>query len=276
MKHEVGVSTNTYHGFSIDEAIEGIAAAGFRNIELTAVNGWTEHVHASMTENEISRIKKKLEDKNLNAFALSGHCNLFDDERLKDFVANINLAGKFGCDYIVSSAGEAHGGKESELSDIDLVNNIKKIIPECEKNNVKLVLEIHGEYGTGQKLKDVVDAVDSEWVGINYDTANVVFFGKKYPETDVKTCVQEVKYVHLKDKSGEMDEWNFPAPGKGSLKLLETISVLEENDYRGPLSVEIEFTENFTMNEKKDGDLSIVDAAVKDAYLFLVEHGLVK
>ena len=48
MKHIVGVSTNTYHGFTLDQALDGIAAAGFEYVELTGVNGWTEHVSASM------------------------------------------------------------------------------------------------------------------------------------------------------------------------------------------------------------------------------------
>lgn len=40
MKRMIAVNSNCYHGFSIDEAIEGIAAAGFHYIELTATKGW--------------------------------------------------------------------------------------------------------------------------------------------------------------------------------------------------------------------------------------------
>ena len=44
MKNIISVSTNTYHGFSVGEALEGTAAAGFKYVELTAVERWTEHI----------------------------------------------------------------------------------------------------------------------------------------------------------------------------------------------------------------------------------------
>lgn len=53
-------------------------------------------------------IQDELEAAQLRPFAMSGHCNLMDPERIPDFVKNIRLAAFFGCDYIVSSIGEAH------------------------------------------------------------------------------------------------------------------------------------------------------------------------
>ena len=42
------VNSNCYHGYSLKEAAEGIAQAGFHHIELTATKGWTEHVFPTM------------------------------------------------------------------------------------------------------------------------------------------------------------------------------------------------------------------------------------
>ncbi len=39
MPRIIGVNSNCYHGYSIDEALEGIAAAGFHYVELTATKG---------------------------------------------------------------------------------------------------------------------------------------------------------------------------------------------------------------------------------------------
>ena len=36
--------TNSYHTYSFDEALGGIAEAGYRGVELSAVPGWTDHV----------------------------------------------------------------------------------------------------------------------------------------------------------------------------------------------------------------------------------------
>ena len=53
MKDIIAVSTNTYHGFSVDQALEGIAAAGFKFVELTAVRGWTEHIMPDLPVKEL-------------------------------------------------------------------------------------------------------------------------------------------------------------------------------------------------------------------------------
>ena len=36
MKRTIGVNSNCYHGYSVEDALEGIAAAGFHYVELTA------------------------------------------------------------------------------------------------------------------------------------------------------------------------------------------------------------------------------------------------
>jgi sugar phosphate isomerase/epimerase len=269
MGNDFVVSTNSYHGFSVDEALEGIAAAGFKFVELTAVKSWTEHVMPTMSKAELDRIKKKLSDLGLACTALSGHCNLMDQQRLDDFRENMKLAKELGCKYIVSSTGEAHFGKDEVFADDVLVKNITALLPDLKQYGLELVLEVHGEYGTGESLMKVVQKVGSDLVGVNYDTGNVVFYGGKLPEEEIKTCAGYVKYVHLKDKIGMGKEWNFPATGKGELKLLEFMDYLKGYGYKGPYSIEVEYTENFTMNPKKEGDLAIANQAVKESFDYL-------
>jgi sugar phosphate isomerase/epimerase len=269
MKNIFAVNSNTYHGFPVEAALEGIAAAGFKYVELTAVKGWTEHIMASMPEAEIAGIEKRLAALGLSCVALSGHCNLTDQARLDDFRENIKLANRLGCQYIVSSTGEAHFGKDEVMTDDVLAENISTLLPDLKQYGLEMVLEVHGEYGTGASLKKVVEKIGSPLVGINYDTGNVVFYGNKLPQEEIKTCAEYVKYVHLKDKIGFGREWNFPAPGKGELKLLECVRYLNGRGYQGPYSIEIEYTEAFTMNPKKDGDIALANQAVKDAFAYV-------
>lgn len=39
MKRIIAVNSNCYHGYSIEDAIDGIADSGFHYIELTATKG---------------------------------------------------------------------------------------------------------------------------------------------------------------------------------------------------------------------------------------------
>jgi L-ribulose-5-phosphate 3-epimerase len=276
MDHIVSVSTNTYHGFTLEQALRGISAAGFTHVELTGVTGWTEHVSSDMTDSQLDEVRALLKKYKLTPIGLSGHCNLMDPLRLEDFKKNIALAGKLGCKFIVSSTGEAHNSKNESTKDDELVKNLHEVLPLCKKLGIKLVLETHGEHATGAKLKKVVDMAGSDWLAINYDTANVVFYGKRTPEVDVLDCVRQVAYVHLKDKGGAMDAWDFPAVGKGWLKLEETLRALDKEGFTGPISVEIEFTQEFTMRPKNPEDIVVVDAAVKDSFMYLKKIGYVK
>ena len=78
------------------------------------------------------------------------------------------------------------------------------------------MLETHGkEHGTGEKLARIVRKIGSARVKLNYDTANVIFYGGVNPVQDLKTCLAETAYIHIKDKGGRDDVWDFPALGKG-------------------------------------------------------------
>lgn len=268
MNRIIAVNSNCYHGFSIEEAIEGIAAAGFRYIELTATKGWTEHVFPDQSFERLLEVKDKLDAAGLKPFAMSGHCNLMDTERIGDFVKNIRLAAFFGCEYIVSSIGEAHL-KDNAVADNETVAGyIAALVPHLEKYNLKLVLETHGkEHGRGSVLADICRRVGSERVKVNYDTANVVFYGDVDPCDDLADCIADVAYVHLKDKGGEKNVWDFPAVGKGWIDFPRFFKQLEDAGNMSPYSIEIEFT------AAGPKDLDEVNQAVKDSAAYLIAQG---
>ena len=268
--------TNSYHGFTFEQALAGIAAAGFKYAELTAVKGWTEHLRADMTDSELDEAKALMAKYGIEGVALSGHCNLFDEDRLNDFRDNIELAAKMGCKYIVTSTGEAHFGEEEAMNDDILVDNIKSLIPALEKFDITLVMELHGVYCKGEDMARVTRAVGSPYVGVNYDTANVLYFGDTSCIDDIKTCVDQVKYVHLKDKIGGKEHWHFPGTGNGELPLKEFMEYMDANNYTGPYSIEIEYTEDYCMRDKdQPGDIDIANKEMSDAWKYLHSLGRV-
>ncbi len=268
MKRIIAVNSNTYHGYSMQDAIVGIGAAGYKHIELTATKGWTEHVFPTMSFEELCKIKDELKTNGIIPFSLSGHCNLMDRNRLEDFVLNIKLAAFFGCDYIISSIGEAHLKDKAEISDHEVAEHIKEIVPYLEKYDLILGLENHGKHGTGKQLKAIVDMVNSPRVMINYDTANAIFYGNVNLEEDIESCIDRIGHIHLKDKSGAYNEWNFPAIGKGEIDFEIIIDKLDKAKNDCPLSIEIEFTKTGAK------DLDEVNEAVKDSYDYLKHLGL--
>lgn len=266
-KRIIAVNSNCYHGYSVEEAIDGIAAAGFRYIELTATKGWTEHVFPDQSFEKLWAVKDRLAEKGLIPFAMSGHCNLMDTERVKDFVANIRLAAFFGCDYIVSSIGEAHLEDKAVASNQEVARHIRALVPELEKHGLTLVLEVHGDHGSGKILKEIAHLVDSRRVKVNYDTANAVFYGDVDLAADLDESMDQIGYVHLKDKGGERKVWDFPALGKGWIDFPMVFHKLEKAGNNAPFSIEIEFTQAGAR------DLEEVNQAVRDSAAYLKGKG---
>lgn len=269
MKRIVGVNSNTYHGYRIEDALEGIAAAGFRYVELTATKGWTEHVFPDQSFAYLSGIKRRMEALSLKPFALSGHCNLMDKERITDFILNMELAAFFNCDYIVSSIGEAHLEDRQTAGRQGVIDNIDALLPSLEKFNLRLVLETHGaDHSTGKILKEIVEGVGSERVAINYDTANVIFYAGVNPEKDMLDCMDHIAFMHIKDKAGAEKEWNFPVLGKGRVNFPDILANLEKAGNGCPFSVELEFTADGA------GSLAAVNQAVRESAEYLKALGL--
>ena len=267
MSRVIGVNSNCYHGFSVEEALEGISNAGFRYVELTATKGWTEHVFPTMSFSYLNSVKNKLKETNLIPFAMSGHCNLMDRDRIDDFISNIKLAAFFNCGYIVSSIGEAHIADKAVASNQEVEEHVKDLIPYLEEYNLKLVLEVHGDHGTGVILKDIVDKVGSDRVFINYDTANAIFYGDVDMEKDITSCIDRIGFMHLKEKAGGKKEWNFPALGKGYVDFPMIFNKLNQTGNDCPFSIEIEFTQAGPKN------LAEINQAVKESYDYLKAHG---
>lgn len=268
MKRIIAVNSNCYHGFTIEQAIEGIQKAGFKYIELTATKGWTEHVFPDMSFERLLEIKDKLDAAGIIPFSMSGHCNLMDKERIGDFIKNIRLAAFFGCDYIVSSIGEAHLKDNAVADNATVAAYIAELVPELEKHGLTLVLETHGhEHGTGKVLAEIAGLVNSDRVKVNYDTANVIFYGKVKPEEDILNCMSQLAYIHLKEKAGKADEWDFPALGKGWVNFPSIFKTLRESGDMSPFSIEIEFT---AAGAK---DVEEVHQAVKDSADYLIANG---
>ena len=132
---------------------------------------------------------------------------------------------------------------------------------------MRLVIEVHGEHGSGKAVDALIAEIGLPDVKINYDTANAIFYGGVDPAADLAAVVSNVAYLHIKDKAGEKNEWNFPALGKGFVDFPKLFSILDLHDNASPLSIEIEFT--------KDGakDIDEVNRAVRDSADYLMRLG---
>ena len=65
-------STIVFAPYSMEQALEGLAAAGYRNCEIGAVKGWFEHIDPdTATDKEIAASSSGSNDLGLNPVSLS-------------------------------------------------------------------------------------------------------------------------------------------------------------------------------------------------------------
>lgn len=263
MFQQLAINSNTYHGFSLEDAVKGASKAGFRQIELAAVKDHTAHVLPEMSPTQIKLVKELLQDYGMKCVGIGAHSNVMKQEGINNLLKSIDLTVEFDCKYLITATGDAHDDSDVIDDEAILVQNLDTIIEKCEKHEKILLLETHGNnYPTGVSLKKLSHLLNNRFK-INYDTANVLFYGKMYPYDDLEASIEFIEFIHLKDKLGVFDEWNFPAIGEGWIDFPRIFHTLKKANYKGPISVEIEFTPSGPTN------LEEVNKSVKNSFDYL-------
>lgn len=237
MKNPVAGHTNTYHTYSLDDALAGIAAAGFRYVELSAVPGWTEHVdvHADPAD-----MRRRLERRGLAAVSLSAHSDLTTAEGLRHAIDAVRWTAGFGIPILNTAIGGHAGKEESEKAFLD---NVGALAAAAEEAGIIIALEVHGDImASGRRSLPLLEKIGHpDTFKINYDTGNVEYYAGERAIDDLPLIASHLAHVHLKDTAGGKGVWDFPPLGGGSVDFRRVMEILREANYAGPLSVEIEF-----------------------------------
>lgn len=231
--------TNSYHSYGLDDALEGIAAAGMQAVELSAVGGWTEHVPLDASDAQIAEIRSKLDQHGLRPHAFSGHSDLTTPEGLAAGQRAAALCHRFGQEIFVTAVGGHYKEGEDKAT---FMRHIRTLASDCRTLGVTVALEVHGEImATGAASKPLIEEIGEPNVKITYDTANCEFYGGVKAVDDIDHVLEHLVHVHVKDKAGAQNQWNFPAVGEGSIDFDTILEKLRRAGYDGGLSVEIEF-----------------------------------
>jgi sugar phosphate isomerase/epimerase len=267
LKNRLAGHTNSYHTYSLEAALEGIAAAGYRFVELTAVRGWTEHVPLGADGKTLCRIQRKLNELGLVTTSLSGHSDLTTKEGLDDGLLALDLCERMGISLMNTAIGghSSHDENESEF-----LKHIDVLADAAADRDIMLGIEVHGDItSSGRKAIPLIGKIGRSNVRINYDTANVEFYdGGTKAVDDLPETVPYLVHFHAKDHIGGARVWNFPAPGEGQIDWRRVLEILKNGGYGGPISVEIEFFGELWP------PLEEVNRSMKSAYQHLSSLGL--
>ena len=263
MQNALAGHTNTYHTYTLDEALRGIAAAGYTTVELTAVEGWTEHVKLG---DDTAELRAKLGHYGLEVVVLSGHSDLTTADGVDYGIRAVRWCHDFGIAVMNTAIGGHSSQDENESA---FLTGIGRLAAAADEAGVDVALEIHGDImATGTRTLPLLERIGHPRIKVAYDTGNCEFYGDTKAVDDIATMLPYMANVHLKDHRGGKGVWDFPQPGGGTVDFPGILAVLEQGGYAGPTSVEVEF------QGEPWPPLADVDRVMAEAYTYLRDLGL--
>ena len=111
----------------------------------------------------------------------------------------------------------------------------------AEKKNVMILMETGQE--NAETLRDFLEEFSHPALGVNFDPANMILYGKGDPILALETLSPWVKHVHIKDarRSSAAGEWGKEVPwGEGDFDNEEFLKTLTHIGYQGAMAIERE------------------------------------
>ena len=231
-------STICFKPYTLEEALHGLAEAGFDNVEIGAVKGFLQHLDPDAPE--VDEAQRLLDRYGLRCVSLSGHAPLHTDEGVRRLTNVLGAAKALDAVVLNTFTGDAETPDEVER----FKANARAIADEAEEAGIRLCIETDSNLlPTAEIGMGLLDEIGHDWIQINYDPGNVVYYTGARPEEDLRNGLGRYGHVHLKDQRGGKGVLDFPVLGDGEIDLPSILRDLAGSGFAGPVSMEIEFAD---------------------------------
>lgn len=166
---------------------------------------------------------------------------------LDEMIAMIPHARRIGADVMRVVGSSLMFRFENHQDQIKrLTGMFKKAVAVAKDHGVKLAIENHIDF-TSDEIVQLLDEVDSDWFGVNFDTANFARLLDD-PVKGMQKLAPRVFATHIKDlkvnPQASVDDWFFFSStpvGDGFVDNLALARLLKQAGYAGFLAVETDF-----------------------------------
>jgi sugar phosphate isomerase/epimerase len=162
------------------------------------------------------------------------------DERIAIFKQAIAFTARLGAPRVALHVGFVPADPADPLY-ARLVEVIQELADCCAEHGLGLSLETGQE--TAEELLEFIHAVNRPNMGINFDPANLILYGKDRPIEALESVKDHVVSCHCKDgvwptQEGELGS-EMPL-GEGQVDIPAFVAKLRAIGYQGPLTIERE------------------------------------
>ncbi len=242
---KLGANSVLFGGYDMETAFRCLAMSGYDGIEISAIDGMSEHLVLSRWREIAPEIKRLSAVYSLELLAM--------EQPAQDPVTMetaFQAAAEIGIPVINCGPGGKSGDAESLQQSIDSLGGLALL---AEKYGVVLCAKAHvgaAIDNTPTTLK-LMAAVDSSNFGIDMDPSHIHRAGEN-PVDALKAVIGRVKHVHIRDCKGMQQGPGKPemqANGRGDIDLLGYMGVLKESGYEGPVDLEIIGAKEYSLEQ---------------------------
>ena len=232
---KLGANTVLFGGYDMETAFKYTALAGYDGIEISAIEGMSQHLLLDRWQEIAPEIKRLAQSYNLELLAMEQ-----PSRDLTKMEKALQAAAEIGIPIVNCGPGGKTDDPSTLQQTLDELGTLARL---AEKYGVTLCVKAHvgaAVYNTPTTLK-VMEAISSPNFGIDMDPSHI-YRANENPVEAIAAVISRVKHVHIRDCKGRQQGPGKPemqANGRGDIDLVGYIRVLHENGYAGPLNLEI-------------------------------------
>jgi sugar phosphate isomerase/epimerase len=242
---KLGANSVLFGGYDMETAFKYTAMAGYDGIELSAINGMSEHLVLDRWQELAQPIKSLAEQYNLQLLAMEQPSQ--DRATMERAFA---AAAEIGIPIVNCGPGGKSDDEETLKASIDSLNSLAEL---AGTYGVTLCVKAHvgaSIYNTPTTLKAMAQ-ITSPHFGIDMDPSHI-WRANENPVEAIAAVVSRVKHVHIRDCKGRQQSPGTPemqANGRGDIDLVGYLRVLHQAGYEGPVDLEIIGAKEYTLEQ---------------------------
>jgi L-ribulose-5-phosphate 3-epimerase len=230
----VGCFNRAWTNWSYDDALEGIAAAGYKLTGLLSGHRGESFTASNATPEYLAGLKKRISQRglavNMTAIRFRPEAALADN--MEDLRKQIDNAARLELKFMLTFGVDRPEHYEN------FYRLMADAAAQAEKRAIHIVLKPHGGgSGASEEILRCIEKVSHSNFRIWYDAGNIIYYTGKDPVTELEPIARYVTGFCAKDCPGPKGEV-MSQFGSGKVDFRAVFSRLKAARFDGPIMVE--------------------------------------
>jgi len=248
----LGAFTRFFRNFTLEQALNAIAEAGYRYAGLMAKHQDQPSLPSAGGPNSVDEIRRMVDSAGLEltTIILGRPESPEVGKRWVEDCQGLGIRHMIIINPWPYSQGLDVRRPEAELKPEEeaYFKLMHELADYAQPKGITLAIKPHtGCTATSKEQRETLAAIDHPNVGVYYDPGNVSFYEGVRPEEDLPKIADKVIGMCVKDHQGARANPSFPVPGRGDVDWKRIFQTLRDAGVSGPCTLE-----NFTAKEPSE------------------------